>query len=67
MFVLSWNQLFCNFFSKNIDLTEKNVDFSVKIVIAFCNILPLCDLKTTNIPSDFEQIGFNMLLKYASM
>ena len=31
-----WNQLF----SKNVDFTEKDVDFSVKIVIAFYSIFP---------------------------
>ena len=33
-----------NFFCKNVDLTEKNVDFAVKIVILFLTIFPHCAL-----------------------
>ena len=54
---ISWNQLFsCNFFSKNVDLTEK-CRFSVKIVIALCCVL-------TYVLMLFSRNIFQLLSKY---
>ena len=43
--IFPWNQLFSNFFSKNVDLTKKNVYFSAKIVIVFCSAFPRFDFR----------------------
>ena len=40
-----WNQLFSNFFGKNVNLTEKMSIFFVKTVIAFLTNFPHCELE----------------------
>ena len=52
----SWNQLFSNFFSKYIItlIWRKNVDFSVKIVIAFLVLfhIVVCSLQVVESPKN---------------
>ena len=52
--IFSWNQLFSNFFSKSIDLTEKLLIFSVKFVIAFFSIFPRCTKYDTQFDGIFS-------------